>query len=101
MQMLNTVHSKRKHILWPWRLKCNSLEKDLSKFKYVFRAVARALIGGGGCIFIYSGSARLASFEMNFISKEVSRREPEDMNIHPPISVLATALYVLRNVLKV
>ena len=47
------------------------------------RAVARALIGGG-CIFIYSGSARLASFEINFISKETSRAEPEYMNIHPP-----------------
>ena len=58
------------------------------------RAVARALIGGGGCIFIYSGSARLVSFEMKLISKKVSRAEPEYMNIHPPppISVLATAL---------
>ena len=42
------------------------------------RAVARALIGGGGgCIFIYSGSARLVSFEIKLISKEVSRAEPE------------------------
>ena len=59
------------------------------------RAVARALIGGGGggvCIFIYSGSARLVSFEMKLIPKEVSRAEPEYMNMHPPISVLATAL---------
>ena len=57
------------------------------------RAVARTLIGGGeGCIFIFSGSARLTSFEINFISKEVSRAEPEYMNIHPPVSVLATAL---------
>ena len=40
--------------------------------------------GGGGCIFIYSGSARLAAFEINFISKETSRAEPEYMNIHPP-----------------
>ena len=57
------------------------------------RAVARALIGGG-CIFIYSGSARLVSFEIKLISKEVSRAKPEYMNIHPPppISVLATAL---------
>ena len=55
-------------------------------------AVARALIGGG-CIFIYSGCARLVSFEIKLISKEVSRAEPEYMNIHPPpISVLATAL---------
>ena len=48
------------------------------------RAVARTLIGGGGCIFIYSGYARLTSFEINFISKETSRAEPEYMNIHPP-----------------
>ena len=47
------------------------------------RAVARTLIGGG-CIFIYSGYARLTSFEINFISKETSRAEPEYMNIHPP-----------------
>ena len=38
-----------------------------------YRAVARTLIGGGGgCIFIYSGYARLTSFEINFISKETS-----------------------------
>ena len=48
------------------------------------RAVARALIRGGGCIFIYSGSARLVSFEIKLISKEVSQAEPEYMNIHPP-----------------
>ena len=48
------------------------------------RAVARTLIGGGGCIFIYSGSARLTSFEINFISKETSRTRPEYMNIHTP-----------------
>ena len=48
------------------------------------RAVGRALIGGGGgCIFIYSGRARLVSFEIKLISKEVSRAEPEYMNIHP------------------
>ena len=58
----------------------------------IFRAVAKTLIGGGGGIFIYSGSARLTSFEINFISKETSRAEPEYMNIHPPISALATAL---------
>ena len=48
------------------------------------RAVAKTLIGGGGCIFIYSGSARLTSFEINFILKETSRAEPQYMNIHPP-----------------
>ena len=49
-------------------------------------AVARALIGGGGegGIFIYSGRARLVSFEIKLISKEVSRAEPEYMNMHPP-----------------
>ena len=41
--------------------------------KSVFRAVARTLIGGGGGIFIYSGSAQLVSFEIKLISKEVSR----------------------------
>ena len=64
------------------------------------RAVARALIEGGGeCIFIYSGSDRLVSFEIKLISKEVSRAEPEYINIHPPpppISVLATALSAAR-----
>ena len=36
------------------------------------RAGARTLIGGG-CIFIYSGSARLVSFVIKLISKEISR----------------------------
>ena len=55
------------------------------------RAVARTLTRV--CIFIYSGSARLTSFEINFISKETSRAEPEYRNTpHPPISALATAL---------
>ena len=52
------------------------------------RAVAKTLIGGR-CIFIYSGSAGLVSFETKLISKEISRPEPEYMDIHPsPISVL-------------
>ena len=46
------------------------------------RAVARTLIGG--CLFIYSGFARLTSFEINFISKKSSQAELEYMNIHPP-----------------
>ena len=65
------------------------------QFRNMNRAVARTLIGGGGrCIFIYSGSARLTSFEINFISKETSRAQLEYMNIHPPppINALATAL---------
>ena len=46
---------------------------------------SRALIGGGGvCIFIYSGSAQLISFQINLISKEISWPEPEYMNMHPP-----------------
>ena len=57
---------------------------------YIIPSIAKIMLGG--CIFIYSGSARLTSFEINFISKETSRAEPEYMNIHPPISVLATAL---------
>ena len=40
------------------------------------RAVAKTLIGGR-CIFIYSGSAGLVSFETKLISKEISRPEPE------------------------
>ena len=55
------------------------------------RAVARTLIGG--CIFIYSGSARLVSLEIKLTSKEISRAEPKYMNIHPPpISILAMTL---------
>ena len=44
--------------------------------------------------FIYSDYARLISFEINFITKETSRAEPEYINIHPhpPVSVLAPAL---------
>ena len=41
-----------------------------------------------GCIFIYSGSGRLISFEINLISKEISRAEPEYMNMHIPINAL-------------
>ena len=55
----------------------DALNALLLKFSHktivVNRAVARTLIGGGGCIFIYSGSARLVSFEIKLISKEVSR----------------------------
>ena len=35
---------------------------------FLVRAVGRTLIGG--CIFIYSGSARLVSFEIKLMSKE-------------------------------
>ena len=37
------------------------------------RAVVRALIGGGGCIFIYSGSARLVSFETRRLQRRSLR----------------------------
>ena len=59
----------------------------IDRLKWTRRAVARALIGGR--IFIYSGSARLVSFEMKLISKEVSRAEPEYMNTPPPPPQLA------------
>ena len=73
------------------------------KYNSTFQAkVTRQEVGGGGgiearpsldanwwgCIFIYSGSARLVSFEMKMISIEVSRAEPEYMNI-PPTPQLA------------
>ncbi len=37
------------------------------------RAVARALIGGGVCILIYSCSARLISFEINLKTTDFKR----------------------------
>ena len=40
---------------------------------------------GGGGVLIYSGSARLVSFEIKLISKEASRAEPEYMNIQMTI----------------
>ena len=67
----------------------------------ICRAVARTLIGG--CIFIYSGSARLTSFEINSISKETSRAQLEYMGIHPPpppIHALATALAICEMLLR-
>ena len=66
---------------------CNELitnRENIVKIIHILRAVARTLIGGVGCIFIYSGSARLVSFQIKLISKEVSRAEPEYMNIPPP-----------------
>ena len=64
----------------------------------VVSGVTRALIGGG-CIFIYSCSARRISFEIKFISKEIRRVEHEYMNIYPPpppINALVTPLGVIR-----
>ena len=58
---------------------------DIDPYPFpIVRAVARALIGG--CIFIYSGSARLVSFEIKLISKEASWAEPKYMNIHPQLA---------------
>ena len=47
----------------------------------------RALIEGGGGIFIYSGSAQLISFETRLISKEISRAEHEYMNMPPQLTL--------------
>ena len=70
------------------------------EISHTLRAGARMLIGGGGGIFIYSGSAQLISFEINFISKETSWAESEYMNIHPPPNnTLAPALHTLVTVL--
>ena len=51
--------------------KFNSLQLYDNSSNSDTRAVARTLIGG--CIFTYSGSARIVSFEIKLISKEVSR----------------------------
>ena len=69
------------------------------------RAVARALTGGGGCIFIYSCSARLISFEMNLKTTDFKRNRSGITRIYeytpppPPINVLATALVIKINLL--
>ena len=55
---------------------------SMNRIHRAARAGARTLIGG--CIFIYSGYARLISFEINFTTKETSRTEPEYMNTPPP-----------------
>ena len=47
----------------------------------------RALIEGGGGIFIYSNSAQLISFETRLISKEISRAEHEYMNMPPQLTL--------------
>ena len=56
----------------------------------IIRAVARTLIGG---VYIHIFVFCPTSF---FISKETSRAEHENMNIHPPpINALATALTII------
>ncbi len=50
--------------------------------------------GGGGCIFIYSCSARRIFFEMNLISKEIRRAEHEYLSfIDPERGVLYKHFY--------
>ena len=61
-----------------------------------YRAVTKALIGGG-CIFIYSRSARRISFEINcndnwFQKKFVGQNANIWISTPPPINVLVTAL---------
>ena len=61
---------------------------------------SRALIGG--CIFVYSGSTRLISFEINLISKEISRPEPEYMNMYSPqINTLDPSLVSIQTIVCV
>ncbi len=55
----------------------------------ILRAVARALIGGGGggvysYIRVMPDEFLLKSVVFKLISKEISRTEHEYMNIHPP-----------------
>ncbi len=52
--------------------------------------------GGGVYIHIFRCSARLISFEMNLISKEIRRAEHEYMNIHPQLNAVVTPLTVKR-----
>ena len=59
------------------------------------RAVTRTLVGGGGCIFIYSCSAWRVFFQIKFklinLKRNLSGRTWIYTNIHPPINVLVTA----------
>ena len=45
--------------------------KSLNTPADLLRHVTRTLIGEGGCLFIYSRSARRISFEFELISKEI------------------------------
>ena len=54
------------------------------------------LWGGGGSIFIYSSYARLISFEINFITKETSRAEPEYMNIFIIFFIIKVFIKILK-----
>ena len=47
------------------------------------RRVTRALIGGDGCLFLYSRCLRRISYEIESILKEICRTECECMNKGP------------------
>ena len=49
---------------------------------------------------MYSGSARLISFEINLISKKISWPEPKYMKIHPQINTLDSPLISENGVLQ-
>ena len=57
--MLNTV------VCCEFEFDRNAIAIECQKQLLMSRAVTKALIGGGGCIFIYSRSARRISFEIN------------------------------------
>ena len=78
----NTQRCAEQNTVYAKGVFCNTPSLTNLSRKGMSRAGARALIGG--CIFIYSGSARLVSFVIKLILKEISRAEPEYMNIHPP-----------------
>ena len=66
--------------------------------RLIDRAVARALIGGGGCIFIYPCSARLISFQIYSKTTDFKTNPSGMTRIYeytpPPINALATALTI-------
>ena len=77
------------------------MKSDLN-VKIMSRDVTRTLVGGGkgGCIFIYSCSARRVSFQIHqfeYDLKEARQAEHEYMNIHIPINVLVTSLIMRIN----
>ena len=50
----------------------------------VARAVARTLIGGGGCLFIYSCFARLVSFQIDKFEFDLERNKTPAQAFTPP-----------------
>ena len=63
------------------------ISKPEIDFTLGYRAVTRTLIGRGGCIFIYSCSARRVSFQIKFKFVNLKRNFPP-----PPINILVTSL---------